>query len=279
MESKKEKNIEINSKGLSFTQGLQELIRYKSLISTFAWRDYKSKYAQTKLGYFWAVFQPIVSVLILFILFKKFAKIGPEGVDYISYALSGLILWNYFQNTILQSASSLISSQRMIQKIYFPKMSLPLSKALVGLIEMGIGLLLLSIYLAYKGEFSFLALLAFPLPLFVCGISAIGIGLFSSALSIRFRDLQQVLPFILQSVFFLSPIAYSSQILESSISSSLNWVLYLNPIYGSIEFFRHFLIGSDLNPLSIVSLLSAVLILFCGFFFFKRAETYMADYL
>ncbi len=237
------------------------------------------RYAQTYLGYWWSILQPLASVAVLFLVFQKLIKVPTGGIPYLPFALSGIILWNYFNYVITQSAASLINAQNMISKIYFPRLSLPLSRALVGLIEPLIGFVILIIALIVFTDFSLWGLLAFPLVILLTAMASVGIGLWTSALSIKFRDLQQVLPIALQILFFLTPVAYSSSLVNQLLSESYHFLIYLNPMSGIIELFRCLLFGGPFNSLSIISILVSMLLFLSGLRYFQHSEKHVADIL
>lgn len=244
---------------------------------SFALRDYKVRYAQTYIGYWWSLIQPIASVAVLFLLFKKMVDVPTANISYIPFALSGLILWNYFGFIITQSAASLVNAQNMIRKIYFPKLCLPLSRAIVGLIEPLIGLLILILFLFQETSTSWLGVLYFPLALLFTAMGALGIGLWASAMSIKHRDIQQILPFVLQILFFLTPVAYSSELVTNILPESYAFLIYLNPMSGVIESFRGFLFGTGTSSFVFLSYGISLLLFFSGLKYFQRVETKIAD--
>lgn len=266
----------ITPKGLSLWQSIVELIKYRQLLFTFAARDYKVRYAQTYIGFWWSLLQPIASVSALFIVFQKVVTVPTNGIPYLPFALSGLVLWNYFNYVITQSASSLVINQSMIRKIYFPRLCLPLSRALVGLVDPLVGLLLLIITLVATGFASWGILMFIPV-LLASAIAALGIGLWASALSIRYRDLQQILPFILQIVFFLTPVAYSASLIDSLIPQDWKFLVYLNPMAGIIETFRAALYDMPLNPAATISYVMVILLFLSGITYFQKVEMKIAD--
>lgn len=234
------------------------------------------RYAQTYIGFWWSLLQPIASVSALFIVFQKVVTVPTNGIPYLPFALSGLILWNYFNYVITQSASSLVINQSMIRKIYFPRLCLPLSRALVGLVDPLVGLLLLIITLVATGFASWGILMFIPV-LLASAIAALGIGLWASALSIRYRDLQQILPFILQIVFFLTPVAYSASLIDSLIPQDWKFLVYLNPMAGIIETFRAALYDMPLNPAATISYVMVILLFLSGITYFQKVEMKIAD--
>jgi lipopolysaccharide transport system permease protein len=176
-----------------------------------------------------------MAAAVLFFLFSNLLEVDTQGISFLSFTFSGLLLWNYFSFVLSQSASSLIASQSMLQKIYFPRILLPLSKGLLGLIELLVALVLFLVIAFADGQIKAWGLLSF-VPLLIATLAAAwGTGLWLSALSIRFRDLQQALPFLLQMLFFISPIAYSPALVQERIPIEWQSVYYLNPINGILE--------------------------------------------
>lgn len=266
----------ITPKGQSVTSALKELWNAPALIRAFATRDLNVRYAQTYLGFIWSVVQPLFGLSTLFILFFKIAGIQTGTVPFLAFALSGLIFWNYFNYVLTQSASAMVSMQAMVKKIYLPRLSIPTAKALVGLVDFGVGLTLLIVVCIYY-EISLIGLLAFPIILIWIAMAALGIGLTISAISLRYRDLQQIIPFAMQLLFFLTPIAYPTAKLSGLISSDWQWVVYLNPLAGLLELFRGFLFGTPFSGAVIVSIILAPVLLFIGLWSFVKADKQMAD--
>lgn len=244
---------------------------------SFATRDYKVRYAQTYMGYWWSLIQPLASVAVLYLIFSRMIGVETSDVSYLPFAMSGLILWNYFNFVISQSASALINAQNMIRKIYFPKICLPLSKAMVGLIAPGIGLLILIVLLFIEDHVNWIGLLYFIPAILFTAISSLGIGLWTSAISIRYRDVQQIIPYILQLLFFLTPIAYSSKLANNLIPSGYEFLIYLNPMSGIIELLRSGLFGMEISPNAWISFTISILSFLTGLRYFQKMEIKMAD--
>ncbi len=266
----------ITPKGLSLWQSILELFSYRQLLFTFAARDYKVRYAQTFIGYWWSLVQPLASVAALYLVFQKVVSVPTNGIPYLPFALSGLVLWNYFNYVITQSASSLIFNQGMIRKIYFPRLCLPLSRALVGLVEPLVGLALLIVLLFTTG-LAGVGILFFIPALLATAIAALGIGLWASALSIRYRDLQQILPFILQILFFLTPVAYSASLIDALVAEEWRFLIYLNPMTGIIESFRAAIFSQSISASVFISYGMVLLFFLSGIAYFQKVEMKIAD--
>ena len=266
----------ITPKGQSVGTALAELWRTPSLIRAFATRDLNVRYAQTYLGFVWSVIQPLLGLSSLFILFFKIAGIQTEGIPFLAFALSGLIFWNYFNYVLSQSASAMVAMQAMVKKIYLPRLSIPTAKALVGLVDFTIGLLLLTAICIYN-NIDLMGLLSFPLILLGAAMSALGIGLTISAISLRYRDLQQIIPFAMQLLFFLTPVAYPTAMLSSLLGKDWQWIVYINPLAGLLEIFRSALFGAEIHTSAWLSLALAPVLLFIGLWSFVKADKKMAD--
>lgn len=203
--------------------------------------------------------------------------IEAKGISYLPFVMSGLLLWNYFNFVISQSASALLNAQNMIRKIYFPKICLPLSKAIVGLVAPLVGFFILIALLSQEPTSNWLGLMYFFPALLITALASMGIGFWTSALSIRFRDLQQIIPYFLQILFFLTPIAYSSQLANSLFPKSMEFVLYLNPMTGIIESFRSILFGIPANDFIWISFGMSLLLFVSGLKYFQKIEMKIAD--
>lgn len=270
--------INITAKGNSLSTAWRELRKSGNLLRVLTYRDLKIRYAQTYLGFLWSFFQPLAGLAVVFVLFYKLAGIQPEGVPYLPFALSGLVLWNYFSFVLAQSAAVLINMQAMIKKIYFPKLSLPLSKVLVGSIDFSIGLLLLVGLMLYSGISLGGIWVFIPALLFTLS-AATGLGMLLSAVSIRYRDVQQLIPFFTQMLFFLTPVAYATTLAENLLSENLRWLYFLNPMAGVLNLLRHHLFNLHFAPESYLSFTISIALLGVGLLAYVRAEKKMADLL
>lgn len=263
-----------NKRFISFT----ELKRFKDLFWVLAWRDYKVRYAQTTLGFLWAILQPVLTLTILALVFSQLNESHSKTPNLI-FVLCGLSIWTYFSFVLINSGSSLIQNQGMIKKIYFPRIIVPFSKAIVGLIDLGITLVLLVILLIYfrfmPGPNIWLA----PVFILLSVITSLGIGLWISALTVRFRDFQHVLPFLVQIGLYASPVAYDSRVITSRLPGWAADLYYLNPIAGIIEGFRWSIVGGTFHSAGLfISIGVGSLIFISGLFYFNKIEKDIADY-
>ncbi len=254
---------------------LRELWEYRDLLYFLVWRDIKVRYKQTALGATWAVLQPLLTMAVFSLFFGKLSSIPSDGVPYPLFSLAALVPWSFFAYGVTQSANSLVGSQNLIKKVYFPRLAIPLGTVLSGLVDLGLGLVvLLGMMLAYGVVPGWNALWVLPLLLLVLATS-LGVGFWLSALNVQYRDVRFVLPFLVQFWLFATPIAYPSSLLAEP------WrTLYaLNPLVGVVEGFRWALLGTATAPGSmiVVSSLAALLVLVGGAMYFRRMEKTFAD--
>ena len=258
--------------------GLREIFRYRDLFLILAYRDFRVRYAQTYLGFLWAFIQPLLTLLIFTLVFGKAAKVQTGDIPYPVFALVGMSAWAYFAYVMSQASTSVIGSQSMIKKIYFPRLVIPLSKAFVGLIDFAIALVFLTtVIIIYDYPVSGNIVL---LPLFVVinAIAALAVGLSLSALTVRYRDFQHITPFLVQFGLYATPIAYPSQIVVDNVPEWLAILYYLNPMAGVVEGFRFAILGyGELNGLIYLSFGTVVVLFGYALFYFKRVERSMAD--
>lgn len=254
---------------------LRELWGYRELFYIFAWRDIKVRYKQTFLGVIWVLLQPVVSTFIFTIFFGRFAQPVLGNIPYPLFALSGLVFWNFFSNTLSHASSSFVENENIVKKVYFPRLILPLSSAVSSFVDFSINLMLLLIVAAYLGYFpSWNALLLIPFGVIVSTIASCGLGLFLSSLNVKYRDVRYVLPFFIQLMIFLTPVIYPL----ASTEGVYKWILILNPMTGVIESVRSTFFG---RPIALevlaFSCISAIAILVMGLFYFRKTEKFLAD--
>lgn len=251
-----------------------ELWEHRELFYFFVWRDLKTRYKQTALGAAWVVLQPLLMTLIFTVFLGQLVGISANGVPYSIFAYAGLLPWVFFANAVLSSSQSLAGSAHLITKIYFPRIFLPLSAVVVRLADFCVAAVILFVMLLYYGFAPSWGLLLFPLLLLELTLLALGCGLWSAALNVRYRDVGTLLPVVLQLWMFISPIIYSSNVVTE------NWrLLYrLNPLVGIVEGMRASLFGFELDWGSIgVSAVVTVLLLVYSTYSFQKAEESFAD--
>jgi lipopolysaccharide transport system permease protein len=255
--------------------GLKELWQYRELLYFLIWRDVKVRYKQTAIGAAWAIIQPLMTMIIFTVVFGKFANMPSDGLPYPIFSFAALLPWTYFSKALNQSVSSVVADANLITKVYFPRLLLPLSAVVGGLIDFAIAFVFLLAMMAWYGLAPQWGILLLPFFVLLTMLTALSVSVWLSVVNVRYRDVGQAIPFLVQIWLFASPVAYSASVVPE------NWrFLYnLNPLAGIIEGFRWALLGSQ-NP-SIVSLLSTTLVvlalLYGGIVFFKRMEKTFAD--
>jgi lipopolysaccharide transport system permease protein len=255
----------------------QELWRYKELFYFFTWRDIKIKYKQTVLGFLWAVLQPLFMMIIFTLFFGRALNVPSQNLPYPIFVFSGLLLWNTFSSGLTNSANSMVSNAQIIKKIYFPRLVVPVSSILVALFDFLMAFILFILLLIfYQQKVSITAMWCWPSALVVCLIATMGPGTLLAALNVKYRDFRYVIPFLVQVLFFLTPVIYPVSVLKYPI---LQYIIVLSPMYAAIELFRQPLTGVDIqSTFLILSLSSSFLMLFVGIFYFKRTEDFFADF-
>ena len=253
---------------------LKELKDYRDLFLFLVWRDIKVLYAQTILGFSWAILQPLIQIIIFTIIFGKIAKLSTDGIPYVLFATTGIIPWTYMTQAISMSSQSLVTGQQMLGKIYFPRLIFPLAPILSKLVEFAISLIiLLFVFLFYRIVPTWKILLLPFFVLYMMGISA-GIGFWLSSMAIRFRDVKHGMPFVIRMMMYTVPVVYSA----SSIPDKYRLIYSLNPIVGAIEGFRACLLGSSVPWLYIVpGIIMTLLLLVSGAYYFKKMEQTFVD--
>lgn len=256
----------------------KELKAYRELFFYFAWRDVKVRYKQTVIGASWAIFQPFITMVVFTLFFNRVAGIqtGSETVPYAIFSFIGLLFWNYFSNALTRSANSLVDNQSVVTKVYFPRLIPPISSTIVSLIDFGFALIVyVGLMLYYRIPPTPLGLLLFLPAVALTFVAAAGPGLFLAALNVKYRDVKQILPFIIQTGLFLTPVIYP----VTAVPQKFQWILYLNPMTGVINAMRSSLLGlgSIDWPLTVLSLLSAIIMFAIGLYYFKAKEREFAD--
>ena len=268
----------IDASHSSIIPDFKELYRYKDLFFTLTWRDFKVRYAQTTIGLLWALIQPVITLLILSLVFGKFVGVKTD-VPYLLFAMTGLTIWTYFSFVISNAGSSIIASQGMIKKIYFPRLIIPLSKAAVGLIDLGISLLIMIFLMFYYGIVPSSNVWLAPVFLFFGMLAALAVGIWLSAITVRYRDFQHVVPFMVQIGLYITPIAYPADFAMQQLPKWAATVYYLNPIAGVVQGFRWSIFGGEApGSLMYVSFVMILFLFISGLFYFKKVEGDMADY-
>jgi len=254
--------------------GIKELIKYKDLFFILAWRDLRVRYAQTFLGLLWAFIQPLATLLIFVVIFGRALDVKTGDIPYPVFALAGMSAWSYFAFVLNQSGTSIIGAQDMVKKVYFPRLVIPLSKAVVGFVDFFITFIFLMGLMIYYQVSLTANIFYFPLFFLLNVLAGLAVGIWTSALTIRFRDFQHVIPFVIQIGLYATPIAYPS----SLIPEKYQVLYFLNPMAGVVEGYRFSLLGTDfMAELSYISFALIIVLFITGLFYFKRVERVMAD--
>lgn len=254
---------------------LRELLNYKDLFITLAYREFRVRYAQTFLGFFWVVLQPVVTIFIFTFIFGKAIKVDTGDIPYPVFALTGMVAWSYFQFVVGQAGKSVLAEQAMIQKIYFPRLIIPLSKALVGIIDFLMTFILLIIAMVIYGVSPSMNIFWVPLFFLMTIVASLGIGIWISALTIRYRDIQHIIPFVIQVGLYATPVAYSTVYIPEKY---LLFYYLINPMVGVVEGFRWSIIGGQFPHTYIFLSAGVILLIFVSsLFYFKKVEREMAD--
>jgi len=253
---------------------LMELKEYRDLFLFLAWRDIKILYAQTVLGFSWAIIQPLVHIVIFTIIFGKVASVSTEGVPYFLFSTVAVIPWTYMSQAMTLSSQSLVQGQQMLGKVYFPRLIFPITPILSKLVDFAISLVILvSVMLYYRVPPTW-NLMLLPLFFILMILIPAGIGMWLSAMAIRFRDVKYAMQFAIQLLMYSAPIVYSA----SSISEAYRTVYSLNPIVGVIEGYRACLLGTPVPwPFIWPGIITAVVLFVSGGLYFKRMERVFVD--
>ncbi|MEW6577700.1 MAG: ABC transporter permease [Chloroflexota bacterium] len=255
---------------------LRELWEYRELLYFLTWRDVKVRYKQTVLGAAWAIIQPFFTMVVFSLFFGNLAKIPSDGIPYPIFSYAALVPWTFFANGMGQSSNSLVGAANLIKKIYFPRLVIPISSVISGVVDFALAfIVLLGMMLAY-GIVPTLNVVFLPFLLLLAFVTALGVGMWLSAMNVQFRDVRYTVPFLTQFWMFATPIAYPSSLIENDL---LRTIYGINPMTGVIEGFRWALLDTNTapGPMIIVSSLAAVALLVSGAYYFRRMEKTFAD--
>jgi lipopolysaccharide transport system permease protein len=253
----------------------RELWRYRELLYFLVWRDVKVRYKQTVLGAAWAIIQPLATMALFSVFFGRLARMPSDGVPYPVFAFAALIPWTFFSNGLLLSTGSLVGSQQLIKKVYFPRLAIPVAAVLSSLVDLAPALAVLLAFMLFYGIVPGpTALWILPL-LLLALVACLGVGLWLSALNVRYRDIRQAAPFLVQLWLFATPIAYPSSLIEQPWRT----IYAINPMVGVVEGFRWALLRTDTAPggMIVASALAALALLAGGALYFRRMERTFAD--
>lgn len=253
-----------------------ELWRYRELLYFLTWRDVKVRYKQTVLGAAWALLQPLATMTVFSVFFGRLAKMPSGGIPYPLFVLAGLLPWTFFANAISSAGQSIVGSQSLVTKVYFPRLIIPTASVAAGLVDFAIAFLLLmglSIYYGVSPGWN-----AVMLPIAVLGLvlAGLGVGTLLSALTVAYRDFRYIVPFLVQLWMFATPTVYMHA--DTMLGSSLKAFMPCNPAYGLIGAFRSAVLGTPIDGSALgISFLVSILYLMCGCVYFRRVERSFAD--
>jgi homopolymeric O-antigen transport system permease protein len=255
---------------------LRELWAYRELLWALVSRDVRVRYKQTALGAGWAILRPLLAMAVFTVVFGRLAKLPSEGAPYPLFVLAGLLPWTFFSTAVGAAAESLVGTQGMISKIYFPRLIVPLSTLGVACVDTAVGLGLLAAMTAWYGVIPGLTLLTLPFSMLLLLLATISFSTLLSALTASYRDLRHLVPFLLQVWLYATPVVYSS----SLVPARWRWLLYLNPLAGPIDGFRAAFLGRRIDPLGMATSLGvSALLLVVATLYFGRVERRLADIL
>jgi lipopolysaccharide transport system permease protein len=254
---------------------LGDLWEYREVLYFLSWRDVKLRYQQTFLGVAWAVIQPLLSMVVFTLFFGRLAKIPSDGMPYSAFALTALVPWTFFANGLGQASMSLVANANLVKKVYFPRLALPLSSILAGLVDFVFAFGLLIVFLAWQGIVPGWNVLWLPSFVLLSMVAVTGVGLWLAALNAEYRDVKYIVQFLTQLWMLATPIAYPS----SLVPAGLRPYLGLNPMAGVVEGFRWALLGRGSAPSAMlaISWATALVLLVSGAYYFRRMERNFAD--
>lgn len=254
----------------------QDLWRYRELFYFLAWRDILVRYKQTVVGVAWAVIRPLLTMIVLTFVFGRLAKMESGGTPYPILVMCGLLPWQFFSNAMSESGQSLVRNAGMISKVYFPRLIVPASSVITSLVDFGITALILVGILIYYQHVPGWEVIFLPFFVALAFAAALGIGVWVSALMVRFRDFQFIVPFIVQFGLYISPVGFQSGV----VPEQWRWAYSLNPMVGVIDGFRWAILGSDhviYLPGLLISVVIVILMIYSGIWFFRKTEKKFAD--
>lgn len=259
----------------------KDLWRYRELFYILSWRDLKVRYKQTIIGVVWSVLRPLLTMMIFTFVFSKVAKFNaPAGVQYAILVFAGLLPWQFFAAGLTEAGNSLIGNQNLISKVYFPRMIIPAASVITSLVDFFISLGLMFLLMIWYGTVPSINLVFLPVFIVLAFIASFGVGLWLTALNVKYRDFKQVVPFLVQIGLYLSPVGFTSQKAAEIIPEKFRMLYYLNPMAGVIDGFRWCFFG-DKTPVywtgMFLSLAVIIIFLLIGIRTFRKMEKSFAD--
>ena len=253
---------------------LSALMRSREVLYFLTWRDVKVRYKQTAIGAAWAILQPLIAMVIFTVVFSHWASVPSEGVPYPIFTYCALVPWTFFSTALTLAAGSLLLNEKLVTKVYFPRLIIPLAAVCGTLVDMGLATIVLVVMMLLYGIAPTIGLLFVPLFVLVACAAAVGLGAMLAALNVRFRDVRYIVPFLVQLWIFVTPVAYSA----SLVPAQWRWAYALNPMVGVIEGFRWAFLGVPLSGGTVaISVVTAAVMLLVGLVVFRRMEDTFAD--
>lgn len=270
-------SVKIQSATAPWYFGLQALWDHRELLYFLVWRDIKVRYKQTVVGIVWALLQPLAIALSITLLFGRVVRLSTGDLPYPVFAYAGMVLWQFLSQTVSECSNSLLANERLVTKVYFPRLLLPLSTVLASSLDFALNLLVLGGFLAWFQIMPQVRLLLLPIFAGLIGVTALGVGLWLSAMNVKYRDVRYTVGFLIQFWFFATPIAYPS----NAVPQRWQQWYALNPMVGAVEGFRWALRGTGEVPIYslVVSFSVAVIVFVGGLMYFRRTEDTFADFI
>lgn len=260
-----------------FSLNLKEFWDYSELLYFFSWRDIKIKYKQTFFGVLWVILQPLLMMIIFTAFFGRVLSVPSDNIDYRVFVFAGLMLWNIFSSGIAGAGNSMVNNANIIKKIYFPRLIIPVSAVLVSLFDFVFTLILFILLIFYCDATPHwgMMLICLPISLLITTFTTLGLGIFLSALNVKYRDFRYVIPFLVQALLFITPVIYPLSMVKNEV---IKFILVLNPMAAAIDLFRASLTGAAVN-LNIVftGFVICILLFVTGIVTFRKTEAYFAD--
>jgi len=260
-----------------FSLNWRELIQYSELFYFFTWRDIKIKYKQAFLGFLWAILQPLFTMIIFSFFFGSLLNVPSDGIPYPIFAYSGLLMWNVFSSGLSNAGNSMVSNANIIKKIYFPRLIIPMSAILVSVFDFLMSFVVyIGLLIYFQMDVNFLKMLLFlPASLLLTVVCTFGLGSFLAALNVKYRDFRYIIPFMIQSLMFLTPVIYPVSIIKYQWAK---YLITLNPMSGAVNLARAAIIDNPLQTdLILISIASALFFFIVGLYYFRKTECYFAD--
>jgi lipopolysaccharide transport system permease protein len=254
---------------------LAELWRYRELIYFLSWRDVKVRYKQTLIGVLWVLLQPLAMMTVFWLIFGRIVHTPSENIPYPLYVLCALVPWQFFSRVVSESTSSLITDQRLITRVYFPRLVVPIATALTAFVDFSLAMCVVSLLTIWFGINPGAAILYFPFAIMLMVTAALGVGFWLAALNVEYRDVMHAVPFIVQFCFFITPVVYAA----SSIPNSWGWLLAFNPMTAVVDAFRFCLLGSmpTDTQMPVLSAATALAFFLTGMLWFRWRERRFVD--